>query len=301
MGLGSAGYRAKAWASGCAGLALIVMIAAQAHRGYSQTEPVRALIVSSLIATSILSFSLRGRLGNEPAATEMRFVKRLKGLVTTSLGASTYRGSLYLSGRLDIILMGFLLTPDKIGVYAVALTAVDAITSLPKGLADVVLTRTRSKSEKEGDVPLDSLYARVSIATAGALIVGVAGMWIVGEYSLGQDFGALGVLGLALSAGAFSMTISRLVSYHLMGLGDSRRPIVANMGSLGAMIALDLVLIPRIGVLGAAVANSASSLLLLPLLLPPLASRLGVPWTRLLGFPLKATDDCRPGPSRAAQ
>lgn len=284
MGLGPAGYRAKSWSTTLSGIAFVSALLVLNQFGLSATSALRAHIGASLLSSMLLAGWLNSRLRLVPKTPgEGRLgLRPLRGMAATALAASTYRGSLYLSGRLDLLVIGFLLPAGRVGAYAVALSAVDAVTSLPKGLADVVLSRASSYVKGDGRRNDWRMYPLVGVFSIAALAVGATAMWFIGVNVLPDGFEGLGLLGLLLSAGALSMTLGRLMSYHLIALGDARRPVAANVTSLAIMLVLDLALVPTFGVYGAAAANSLSSLLLLPLLLPALATRVGTPWAAFI-------------------
>jgi O-antigen/teichoic acid export membrane protein len=177
-------------------------------------------------------------------------------------GIRAWVGSLSdaLNDRIDQILIAFIATEATLGVYAVAVNAWEILLYLPGAAATAVLPSVaRADRSLRAEQVLKAFRSVALVTLLGLAIAAVAGpsllVLVFGapfEASIGPFLwllpGTLGYVALAIFSSA-------LVGSSSPGL-SSFGPLV----SLGLGVALDLLLIPRFGAAGAAVAASAALL-----------------------------------------
>lgn len=81
---------------------------------------------------------------------------------------------------------------------------------------------------------------------------------------------------IVLLPGVLGLALNRVASHHLMGHGQTRLPWITNLGGAGLLIGFDFMLIPRWGIVGAALASTVSYLLVALILLWAVAELLNV-------------------------
>ena len=163
--------------------------------------------------------------------------------------------------RMDILMLGKMVSAQEVGLYAAAVRVIDVVVLLPRVLATAVYPALRRRT----DVDLPSAVELVAQATRVSLVlcsmVGIA-VWVLAPFALrvmgDVDFlpatEALRILswGIVLQGGA------HMVARLLLALEAERDFALVAGVSLLSNLVLNLMLIPRMGIEGAAVATLAS-------------------------------------------
>jgi O-antigen/teichoic acid export membrane protein len=187
--------------------------------------------------------SLRGALGLGRTAS---------GLAVVEIGY----GALY---QVDVVMIGLFMTPLAVGLYQAPLRVLTPVTYLgiaaASGLAPVV-ARERSDVERRRHV-VRALVVLVLAEAVGAAILFVCADWIVGVF--GRDFAASARVLRALTPYAFVAALAPLASLLVTYLGSVRGRVVVGVTALAADVVLDVLLIPRYGLMGAAAAADVAA------------------------------------------
>lgn len=194
---------------------------------------------------------------------------QLRGLHASELRRMVRRGVPLLGAtvlalvfhRMDILMLGKMVTPQEVGLYAAAVRVVDVVVLLPRVLATAVYPALRKRT----DVSLPSAVELVSQATRVSLVLcSVVGLvvWLMaplalrlmGDVEFLPATDALRILswGIVLQGGA------HMVARLLLALEAERDFALVAGASLLLNLVLNLVLIPRLGIDGAALATLAS-------------------------------------------
>ena len=165
-----------------------------------------------------------------------------------------------LNARVDQILIGLIASQAALGTYAVAVNASEVLFYLPSAVGTALLPVVATSAGEVGVDRTLRVFRIVMIITTVA--VGVAAL--VGPVLLPIVFGAAyaGAVQpfLWLLPSAFGFAASAVFSTALLASGA---PALSSLGpviSLVSGVALDLVLIPRLGATGAAIAASIALL-----------------------------------------
>jgi len=176
------------------------------------------------------------------------------------LGAKGYLGNLFqfFNYRLDVLLLGFFMGVTAVGLYATAVAAAEALWYLPEAVGTVLFPRIALSSSEEASSFTPVVTRSVFFLT---LIFGVI-MCALSYPLITVLFGAnyedsVSPLRLLLP-GVVILSISKVLSSDLGGRGLLLYNTLAALSGLAATVALDLILIPRFGINGAAIASSVS-------------------------------------------
>lgn len=211
-------------------------------------------IAGQLLSTGLLFWYVARRLAgfgrpNLPLALD-----------SVGFGLKTHAGRVMKTGnyRLDQWLLGSIAGSKELGLYSVAVAWAEALFFLPEALGSVM--RPDLVRAAPGDAGArGALALRVALLLTAPLILifliaaPLLCVWTFGEEFRGSiddlrvlAFGALGIVALKLLANA-------LVTQRRPGLSN-----VAIAVAFSVTIGLDLLLIPRFGGLGAAIASTAA-------------------------------------------
>jgi O-antigen/teichoic acid export membrane protein len=166
----------------------------------------------------------------------------------------------FLNYRLDVLIIAWLLSPLQVGLYTTATVVAERLWILPHSIRTVLLQRV---AEIGGDSPLaGSITARATRLTGALLGVGCLILALIARPFMTVLFGAPYAPGAAalalLMPGVIALGFGKLLSAHLTAAGHPAATSWASIAALGATVVLDLVLVPRLGIAGAAIASSVA-------------------------------------------
>jgi len=162
----------------------------------------------------------------------------------------------FLNYRLDIFIVAALLGTKQAGIYSVSAALAQIILQVPNAAAFVALSHVVTLDDEDA-VELTKDLARRAFLACVLLAVAIAATTpLVLPLLFGKEFDA-GVASLwILLPGVVSLAHLKVIAAYLAGRG---RPGLVSMATSTAgilTIGLDLVLIPRIGIEGAALAST---------------------------------------------
>jgi O-antigen/teichoic acid export membrane protein len=178
-----------------------------------------------------------------------------------SYGLPIYPGTFtsFFSNRVDVYLLAFLLTDPSapIGYYSLAVTLAQLVFFFPSAVSSLFFPHVAGSAREEADrqVPM---VARVTLLLTGAMAIAlIPGALILVKFLLPAFEPSLPPL-LILLPGVVALSQSKVVSSYVTGLGMTGWISTVNVGALVLNVAMNLLLIPRVGILGAAAASLIS-------------------------------------------
>ncbi|MGH2383493.1 MAG: lipopolysaccharide biosynthesis protein [Candidatus Limnocylindria bacterium] len=263
-----------------------VLLGLGRNRAYTVTELVRPL--STLAATCILlvawpydwAFVLAAGVGyliaatwsqlaNEISASTMRprwHADLVGGILQPGLRGQAGNIVQFLNLRLDLLLIPIFIDLAAAGLYVVAVRLSEVITQAANAAGSLIFPAVAGGSQSSTE--LTERTARLSLVGvlfAAALLAILAEPIIA--VAFGQQYaGSLGAVRV-LSVAMVPLSLTRVLSADLKGRGRPGLVSIAMVGTLVITVALDLLLIPRLGIEGAAIASlvayTASAVMLL--------------------------------------
>ena len=212
-----------------------------------------------------IAFSVLPALGLVAAfGVRRRHFSRTLALETLRVGCKYHIAtvSLFLMLRVDIFLLNAQVSKREVGLYALAVALAELTFIFSDSLAQVILPRQVADSFQNAG----AYTAQVMRTSLVASIVAIGGILVAGPYLVpilfGKEFqGSVGAL-FTLAPGIVAFATIRTLGGVLVRLN---RPLVVSAATAGAMvvnIVLNVLLIPRFGILGAGVASSVAYSLL---------------------------------------
>ncbi|HYM09356.1 MAG TPA: oligosaccharide flippase family protein, partial [Bryobacterales bacterium] len=182
------------------------------------------------------------------------FWKRLAKYSLTSYVAGTLQ---FLIQRIDVLLVSVLLGLRAVGLYSVAYGVAELLMLLPQRINSLYLPRIageRAPHGKAEEVRLSSSLVFVGTVGAAAALALAAPFAI--RFFYGRAYGPSVSPFLLLLPGICGMAASSIQSAYLSGVGMVHINAAVAAAGLALNVALNLLLIPRYGISGAAVASS---------------------------------------------
>jgi len=169
--------------------------------------------------------------------------------------------------RLDFALVGALVGPAALGAYAVATKYAELLRLPPLAFYFVLQPRYAGGGRERATTEARALLWRAGAITAAAAVPLAVAAAVLLPVVYGRDFQAAVLPAQILLLGLAGDGMASVINAFLYGIG---RPGLKSLGTgagLLVTIGLDLLLIPRLGAAGAAVASSAAYLTTLGVLL----------------------------------
>lgn len=176
---------------------------------------------------------------------------------TPSYGANVMQ---YLNYRLDLFIVAYFRDLREVGLYALATTLAQLIWLVSSSVATAVFSRVSAAAEPPQEAArrtatLARSVLAIQIALAFALAL-LAKPFLLTVY--GPAFEPAATALWLLLPGAAAFGVVSVVAAHHAGIGRPGLNLTVSASSLVVTIGLDLALIPRLGINGAAIASTAS-------------------------------------------
>jgi O-antigen/teichoic acid export membrane protein len=160
--------------------------------------------------------------------------------------------------RIDQYMIGYLLDPTQVGLYAVAVNLTNLLLRVPDALGTVLFPRLAGTSDERAHVAT----AEVSRITLAIVALGCVGFVIGGPFAIPLLFGARfhGAIApmLVLLPGIIMMSLYLILSRNFTSRNRQQTNIVAAGLALSINVGSNLWLIPHYGIVGAAASSCLS-------------------------------------------
>ncbi len=160
--------------------------------------------------------------------------------------------------RIDQYLIGYYLSPDQVGLYAVAVNMTSLLTRVWESTGTVLFPRLAASDDRAAHAATARVARHtVFLALAGAVTLLVGGPIAV-PMLFGHKFAGAVAPMLWLLPGLVMMALYQILTRNFTSRGKQEINIIAAVLALGLNVGLNVVLIPRWGIVGAAIANDLS-------------------------------------------
>jgi O-antigen/teichoic acid export membrane protein len=172
-----------------------------------------------------------------------QFKVGFKGFISSMAGLLLY--------RLDLFFVGYFLSVRKIGVYSIALFAAEMVTKIPNWSSSILKPMVASNEEGHARRTVYLFYSLLIIA----LLFGLFFVLVFAIFPnlisnlIGQDFAGVEVCLLLLLPRVIMQSGVAALGANLAGKGYPLYHPVGNIAALLCLILLDIILIPRFGIM----------------------------------------------------
>lgn len=233
--------------AGCVQLALMGLLALTGKLNVYSAIVVWVIFMALPLTAALGAFRARFRDLSMPLARE-----------AGALGASYHLGmaAVFLLFRIDLFFLNSMTTPAEVGLYSLAVTIAELTYLLTDSVAQVMLPRQlEGTMETSGQITAHSV--RLNFMFAFVILVGTISL---GPFFIprlfGEEFSGSMPAIIALAPGILALATMRTIGGFLIRLN---RPFLISTASVLAMasnVALNLLLIPRFGIVGAGLSSS---------------------------------------------
>lgn len=190
----------------------------------------------------------------------------------------------FLNSHVDLFLVNLFLFPGEAGIYTLAIGLAERLSIVSSSASTVILPRISELEGSEGlRQQITPIVTRHVLAVTLVLsLLGTALSTIFVSLVYGPAFQRAAAVFRALLPSTITLSISRVLSSDIAGRGRPQVNARISAIQMVVSVALDMLLIPTYGIIGAAVATSVATTGGALIKLGYYSRTSGVPWKRLL-------------------
>ena len=249
------------------------------HRPYLREVVFCQLTAVVLIAG--LAYSLLCR------QERFRFVWRpgaFKSLLSFGWKTQLSNVTAFVNQRLDQLLLCLFIPPSELVLYVVAVTVSTAVGVFPQAAGTVTYaTGSSSSSTEAGRIIARSVQASLIWLAAGCAFLFVVVPWAI-PWVFGRAFAGSALACRILLPGALALGLSQVLYDGARALNHPALPSIAEGCSMIITLGCLYLLVPRFGLVGAAIASTLAYTASLGVMLVLFRRRTGLGWRHLLGL-----------------
>ena len=250
------------------------------------------LFLVALGASTLISLLLLFSLGFRFQLS--RDFSGLRGATAFALPCYAANLAQFLNYKLDVFVVGFFAGTASVGRYTLAVSLGQLLWLMSNSVASVLLPKiaaATAASDEGGSIRHTARVTRLSLwATAGCgLALGLLGTQAI-PLLYGEAFRPSVAALLWLLPGIVIFSVANVLAAYIAGIGKPRLNLLVSGISLIVTITLDLALIPKLNIVGAAIASTVSYSLSALLLILFFVRETGAPLREVL---LPTSDDVK--------
>mgnify|MGYP006184997997 FL=1 len=225
---------------------VVVLVGLLAVGRLTTTSAVAAMAAGPALGAAVL---MRGS-GAFRCRTPGRLTQHWRGLITDGLSPMVGTVAMFFALRLDRLVLAIAVGSHSLGLFTVALAVPEALRVLPKAFGQVIADRGRSGIDS---VDTARRHCRLAVAGHCAVLAVAASLgWLLLPAVFGEGFsGARDVLVVVTLAEAM-LSVHLMDQALLVGFGRPYGIGIPQVVGAVVTIALDLIMIPKWGMQGAA-------------------------------------------------
>lgn len=218
-------------------------------------------------------------------------------LPTVLFGIRGQAGTLasFFSYRLDVFVVNYFLDPSQVGLYALGVLVSEALWQLPAIVAMALFPRTARTVDSASENFTCMILRQVTFITVSAAALIAVASPILIPLIFGSRFTPSVAVVWWILPGTVALSLGKVVAADLAARGGINHLPISSVLGLVLTLVLDFLLIPRMGIQGAALASSLAYLASGVYLLAVLQRKLRTPWKNLLVPSLMELQEYRRG------
>jgi O-antigen/teichoic acid export membrane protein len=191
----------------------------------------------------------------------------IEKIITFGFFFALSTSSSFLNLYLGTVLIGYFLTPAEVGIFAVAITLSQALTILPSAIQRVTTPAIASAYANKGNRETRKLiissmkYPFFVVLVLGVILI-ASGPWLI-SFFFSESYSAAYQPMIILTIGNIIFTPAIATGACLFSMGKISLPYKVNILNIVLTIVLNILLIPLLGIIGAALATVCMQILLL--------------------------------------
>jgi O-antigen/teichoic acid export membrane protein len=234
----------------------LVMQILSAWRGFGLPGAILAWAASGLLGFCVTLWFTRHEASLRPSTAKNILKPAFR------YGAKSYFANLmtFFNYRLDAFLVNFFSGAGAVGLYTTSVSTAEILYYVPNGVSSALFPKVPGLKPETAS----ALTARLSrlvllVLVPVTILFGLAGAILI-PFVFGEQFGPSVTAFLLLLPGIIGISLSKILSADLSGRGKPHYATYTALCTLALTILLDIIMIPRYGINGAAIASSIAYL-----------------------------------------
>jgi O-antigen/teichoic acid export membrane protein len=233
-----------------------------------------------LISAGVTAFFLRDFLRNGWNLQAAR--KKIFPVVNLGFRGQLGNLATFFNYRLDVFIVNYFLDSSQVGFYAVGVLVAEALWQIPHAAALALFPRTaRTINEGAAEFTCFVLRQVFLVACLSGIVIALLSPLLI-PLVFGARFGPSIAVIWWLLPGVIALSMAKVICADLAARGKPEFSSIFASVALVVTVALDLLLIPRMGIKGASMASSAAYIVDAVLLAIALKYELKVSWKSFL-------------------
>lgn len=246
--------------------------------------------ISNLVSFIIIGVSYRSAI-SALALHKMEW-SEYKQLFVFSLPLQTGNIIQFLNYRLGAFIVNFFLGTTSVGLFFMAVNLVEILWLLSTSMAAVLLPTVAAEHEQSKRISVKAAVASFAVTfCAGIVAFAVAPFLIV--LLFGKEFAGSVLPFLILLPGIVVFSITNVLAAYMTGIGKPGFNTTIAFVALIFTVTLNILLIPRFGISGAAIASSVSYCIISSLSLLIFVRLAGLTFRECVEYTFSLKDDLR--------
>jgi O-antigen/teichoic acid export membrane protein len=189
----------------------------------------------------------------KPHGPHRRLVRPLLRFGLPSVGATLPQ---IVNLRADQLVIAIVLPPDQLGLYAAAVAWSSVVNPIPQSLAAVLLPRVAGEENAVRRGAVYAQWARIAWMAGAAIGLLVAMVTpLLFPILFGPRFQSAVLTAVVLVVAGSMLALNGVLEEGLRGLGAPRAAMLAEVAGVPVTLVALITLLPRLGILGAAIAS----------------------------------------------
>lgn len=187
--------------------------------------------------------------------------------------------------RSDLLLVNYFLGTGAAGVYSIAVQISDALLLMPVTVGMILLPRVAAEQASGGVETTARILRHTALLLTGLVVAAAILVGPVVRLCYGPGFEGAALATLCLLPGIWALGLNGVLMNHFAGRGMPAVTLYAPLAGLLVNVGLNLIVVPRYGIAGAALTSSLAYALMLALSLGAFvrSGRIGLRRTLLVG------------------
>ena len=183
----------------------------------------------------------------------------LKGATNFALPCFIANSAQFLNYRLDVFIVGFFAGTASVGRYTLAVSLAQLLWLMSNSVASVLLPKVAASADTESNIRHTSRVSRLSLwgTASGAIALAVVGIQAIPTLYGDAFIPSVSAL-LWILPGIVAFSVVNVLAAYIAGIGKPRLNLIVSCIALVVTVTLDLTLIPRLNIVGASIASTAS-------------------------------------------
>ncbi|NOX36610.1 MAG: oligosaccharide flippase family protein [Calditrichaeota bacterium] len=186
----------------------------------------------------------------------------------------------FLNYRVDIFLVGYFLTKEMVGWYYVALIVSEKLLYLTQSTSTIFFPAASQSTQQQSKTPIIS-RTNLMLVALGSLVLGILAPWGLPLVFSDKYLNSVPPL-LWLLPGVVALTLPKVLSADFYARGRPELSLYTGLVNFVLNVILNIFLIPRWGIVGAAISSSVGYLVAAALMAFYYRNMTGVPFREFI-------------------